>query len=105
MNSTTPPLVPGPTPVPGLGTSILAVLLGCLAALLVVSYTVHWVQVTRLISRNRRERQERKEIERQHSKSMMVSIRALERQTTTFMDLGDDMKDEYGIRSDQAWVF
>ena len=105
MNSTIPPLAQGHTPGPGLGTSILAVLFGCLAALLVVSYTVHWVQVTRLISRNRRDKQERKEMERQQSKSMMLSIRALERQTTTFMDLGDDMKDEYGIKSDQKWVF
>ena len=88
----------------GLGTSILVLCLGSLGTFLLVSYIVHWVQVTRLIIRNRRARVEEK-IQRQHSRSAMVSIRALERQTTTFMDMGDDMKDEYGIKSDQAWVF
>ena len=88
----------------GLGTSILGVLLGSLVVLLVVSYIVHWVQVTRTITRNRKARQEEK-LERQQSKSMMVSIRALERQTTTFMDIGDDARDEYGIKSDQKWIF
>ena len=88
----------------GLGTSILVLCLGSLGAFLLVSYVVHWGQVTRLIIQNRKDRVEER-IQRQHSRSAMVSIRALERQTTTFMDMGDDMKDEYGIKTDQKWVF
>ena len=88
----------------GLGTSILVLLFGSFGIFLVISYIVHWVQVTKLIMVNRRAREEEC-LERQPSRSVMVSIRALERQTTTFMDMGDDRRDEYGIKSDQKWIF
>jgi len=35
-----------------------------------------------------------------------MSIRALEKENATFMDMGDDQTDEYGIRlEDTKWVF
>ena len=89
---------------PRLGTYILVMVLGSFGALLVISYLVHWVQVTKLVLRNRRQRME-ETLARQTSKTAMMSIRGLERQTTTFMDIGDDAKDEYGINCEQKWVF
>ena len=89
---------------PGLGTYILVMVLGSFGALLVISYLVHWIQVTKLVLRNQRQRLE-ESLPRQTSKTAMVSIRGLERQTTTFMDMGDDAKDEYGIKCDHKWVF
>ena len=89
----------------GLGATILTVLFGSFGVFLIVSYCVHWLQVTRLVMRNRKIKRLEENIQRQQSKSAMVSIRGLERQTTTFMDMGDDMTDEYGIKSEVSWVF
>jgi len=77
--------------------AILVICLGPLGIVLLISYIVHWYQVVQKIHVNKQMRM--KELaERQHSKaSAMLSIRALERQTGTFTDMGMDRHDEYGI--------
>ena len=80
----------------GLGTSILVLLFGSFGIFLVISYIVHWVQVTKLIMVNRRAREE-ESLERQPSRSVTVSIRALETQTTTCMDMGTICRMNMGL--------
>ena len=76
--------------------TILIISLGPLGVVLLVSYIVHWYQVSQKILNNNKLR----EMERQHPKaSAMLSIRALERETGgTFMNMAVDRHDEYGIK-------
>eukprot|EP00090_Calanus_glacialis_P027335 TRINITY_DN43054_c0_g1_i1.p1 TRINITY_DN43054_c0_g1~~TRINITY_DN43054_c0_g1_i1.p1 ORF type:complete len:138 (+),score=44.38 TRINITY_DN43054_c0_g1_i1:238-651(+) len=79
--------------------TILIISLGPLGVVLLVSYIVHWYQVSQKILNNKKLR-EMGEVERQHPKaSAMLSIRALERETGgTFMNMAVDRHDEYGIK-------
>ena len=76
--------------------TILIISLGPLGVVLLVSYIVHWYQVSQKILNNKKLR----EVERQHPKaSAMLSIRALERETGgTFKAMAMDRHDEYGIK-------
>merc|ERR1712106_1162614 len=77
------------------GTQLLVGCSGTMGVLLVVSYLVHWMQVTNKIKMNKLGREM---AERQQSKvSTVLSIRALERQTTNYIDnIPMDTTDEYG---------
>ena len=79
--------------------TILIISLGPLGVVLLVSYIVHWYQVSQKILNSKKLR-EMGEVERQHPKaSAMLSIRALERETGgTFKAMGRDRNDEYGIK-------
>ena len=76
--------------------TILIISLGPLGVVLLVSYIIHWYQVSQKILNNKKLR----EVERQHPKaSAMLSIRALERETGgTFKAMAMDRHDEYGIK-------
>jgi hypothetical protein len=79
--------------------TILIISLGPLGVVLLVSYIIHWYQVSQKILNNKKLR-EMGELERQHPKaSAMLSIRALERETGgTFKAMAVDRHDEYGIK-------
>ena len=85
--------------------TILVICFGPLGVVLLVSYIVLWYQVVQKIQENKQLR-EKELLEKQHSKaSALLSIRALERQTGTFMDMAEDSHDEYGIELIKDTVF
>ena len=75
--------------------TILIISLGPLGVVLLVSYIVHWYQVAQKVLANKRIREMKEEEVIQRPK-VMLSIRALERESVgTFMDIAEDKNNEY----------
>jgi len=77
-----------------LSTWIFIVLSSTIGCLFVVGYCIHWYQVMNLVQRNR---ENSKQYTRYLPFSDMVTIRALERKTSSFDTIRSTIPDEYMI--------